>query len=246
MSVIASFILRANAAEKIPSLESDIFAQSFIKKKWQEFDLELFGLKWFDYRFMTPLEATKEYLRVYGDVYRSIYGRTIDITRVDFLRVLSYEKLQPGLLENDPKAKANFTACWRGRQFADALGMPYKVYLEYAFTYRMRNWQRAYLPLPQHLYHEYDLERIQVRWEELQRADIWVADDPAYMSQNYCNAPAQNDYHEWLFKLASLRTNGPEWIARFVKEDRLPMQKAIVRLKSVWEREQFDVYLEQS
>jgi hypothetical protein len=244
--MMAAFVTHANEDERQSPLESDYFAQAFINKKFQAFDLELYNLKWFDYRFMTPLEATKTYIGVYGGIYRRIYAREIDRARSEFVRPITFEHIKKGLDEDTVKAKRAFTGCWRGRQFADALGMPYEHYIELAFTYRMRAWNRPYLPQPEHLYHQIDLEKIQNRWEELQPTRLWTSDHPAYLVHNYADISVQNDYHEWLFKQAALRGNAQECLARLVNMDQLPVSKVRARLTEDYQLDRFEYYLQQA
>lgn len=227
-------------------LEGDYFAQAFISKKFQSFDLDLFSTKWFDYRFMTPFEATKEYISVYGAVYKTIYARELDRARAEHVKPIDFDRMREGLNRDETKAKRQFTGCWRGRQFADAIGMPYALYIELAFTYRMRAWNRTHLPQPEHLYHPIDLEKVQNRWEELLPTKLWTSDHPGYLVQNYVGAPAQDDYHEWLFKQAALRTNMPECLARLVHMDQLPLPKVRARLDNEYHLEKFEYYLTQS
>lgn len=246
MSLMATFTMCSDTEDRDHPLESDYYATAFIPKKVQAFDKGLYDTKWFDYRFMTPLGATKEYMRVYGEVYRTIYARNIDRARAEYLHPISFHKVKPGLERGDQKARRQFTGCWRGRQFADAIGMPYKTYLEWMFHFRMRAWQQSTMPQPQQLYHEIDLERTQEKWEELQEADLWLAEHPAYLVQNYEGTPAQNAYHEWLFKQAGLRSNVPEFLAQFVHNDQLPADKVYARLEDEWMIERFEYYLDHS
>ncbi|WP_326894423.1 hypothetical protein U8P73_36690 (plasmid) [Rhizobium beringeri] len=129
--------------------------------------------KWFDYRHMTLLQATHKYMEVYGDIYRRIFAREFDRERAEHIRPLNFDTIL-GALRPDgqvdtkkvTKAKKQLVGCWRGRQVADMLGCPYEVYIDLAFTYRMRRWKQNNMPQPLHLYHEYDVEKIADRWEE--------------------------------------------------------------------------------
>lgn len=244
MSIMASFVGTEIEGVRSSPLESDYYSHAFIARKFQDFDLELFASKWFDYRHMTPFQATCAYIDVYGDVYREIYAREMDRSRAEFIRPITVDSVRQGLRDNDTAAKTIFTGCWRGRQVADAIGMPYRDYIEQAFTFRMRKWQRPYLPRPMHLYHEFDVEKIIEKWGQIQSSRLCVSDHPAYILQNFCGTQAQNDYHEWLFAQANMRSNVPYILARFVKEDRLPLSKVLARLDELG-CERVRYYLEQ-
>jgi hypothetical protein len=220
-------------AERVLTTENDYITNEYIAVKFQEFDKGLFQTKWFDYRHMTNLQATKAYIEAYGAVYRRHYAQEFDRERAEHVRVLDFNQMMGALRGDDKKsatkAKSRFVGCWRGRQIADALGMPYDSYIDLAIGYRMRRWKQGYMPQPQHLYHEYDVEKIQARWEEMQTGRIYVAEHPAYLVQNYQGIAHQDDYHEWLFKQAQLRRNPGETLARFINDDQMPYEKAMAR-----------------
>jgi hypothetical protein len=242
--IITSFMAVSDNG-RIDPIESDYYSQAFIPKKVQKFDFELFATKWFDYRHLTPLEATLAYIDAFGVVYRRVYAQQMDAERAQHMNLTTGAKVKSGLISNNSKIKRNFTGYWRGRQIADALCMPYELYIELAIDYRMRHWQRAHLPRPEHLYHEWDVEKVQDRWIELQSASLYLSEHPAYMTQNYAGTAAQNDYHEWLFKQANLRSNRTVMLARFVKEGVIQFDKVISRLSDA-ELNDFEYYLDQT
>lgn len=223
-------------AERCPTFENDFIISNFISTKFQGFDREGWNSKWFDYRHMTLLQATCAYMEAYGDVYRRIYAREFDRDRAEHVKPMNIDlilgALRPGG-QQDPKkitkAKKQLIGCWRGRQIADMIGCPYDVYLDLAFTYRMRRWQQNNMPQPTHLYDGRDVEKIVDRWEELQASRLYLAEHSAYLVENYQDLPQQNAYHEWLFKQAKLRTNPAEFIARFIEDHLLPVDKVTAR-----------------
>lgn len=224
-------------ADRVLGFEDDIFVQMHIPKKVQTFDSDLFTTKWFDYRRMTPVQATSTYIKVYSEIYRDIYARDIDYERAKHVRPTTVTDLFAALGRGETRAKRKLTGFWRGRQVADALGMPYELYVEHAFTFRMRRWQRAYLPQPEHLYHEFDVEKIQVLWEELQEGRLYLPEDPAYLAQNYRDVPYQNDFHEWLFKQARLRSDEAWTLSTVIERDMIPIDKVAARVEpAVYER----------
>lgn len=227
----AKFMTFDMDADREFSLESDLLVQSHIPGKVQAFDLDLYQTKWFDYRRMTPLQATLHYVRKYGEIYRVIYAREIDRARAPHVATPNVIGLLAAIEKGDSKAKRTLTGLWKGRQVADALGMPYDIYIEHAFTYRMRRWQRAYLPRPEHLYHEYDVEKIQLRWEEMQAGRLYLPEDPAYLVQNYQNIPYQNDFHEWMFKQAKLRGDEAWTLADMINRNLMPIDKVADRVE---------------
>jgi len=223
-------IFKGDIEVRSSPLEDDLVAFKFIQnQKTLQFEADLFTHKWFDYRFMSPLQATRLYIQAFDGAFRSHYAQNLDVNAAKYVRTISVDSIFAGLdapeSSTHKKAKSHFTACWHGRQMADLLGMPYEVYLDLAFEYRLRYWNRPYLPQPQHLYSDLVVDRVQQRWSELQEARLYTSDHPAYLIENFQALPAQNDYHEWLRKQAMLRSNPAELIGRFVNEDALPLQK---------------------
>lgn len=221
----------------LTTVEADYLAINFISKGWLEHELSLFATKWFDYRQLNMVEATEQYVHAYTAVYRRQYARSIDATRAEHLKPLPIDN--PMAHFNDPKMRNKLVGCWRGRQMADALGMPYEVFIEQAMSFRLRFWQRAYLPRPEQLYDERDLERIVEKWEEIQKGQLHYSTLPVYTGERYCGAAHQNDHHEWLWKQASLRSNPRVFLARFIAEQLLPLEKVLSRLPADFHEELF-------
>lgn len=233
-------------AKRVSTVESDFLAHTFIPKELLERDLPLYDQKWFDYRMMTPVQATHAYMIEYAKVYRRIYAREFDFERAEHLTPISFDAILAVLNsagrnrhpDNEKKAKnayakakRAFTGCWHGRQIADFLCMPYAEYIDMAFTFRMRAWQQPTMPQPCQLYRDIEVEKIVVRWEEMREQRIHVAEHSAYMVQNYAGLKHQNDYHEYLFEMAMKRADPAGYLADFVNNDRLPLSKVKARLE---------------
>lgn len=214
------------------NIEDECHVIVLIPKTVRDNDKALFTSKWFDYRFMTPFEATMEYMRAFETIGRRIYRRELDLNRSQHIQFLTPERLKRILEEGKMTTalKSKLTGFWRGRQVADALGMPYEDYLEQAITLRMRAWQRTYLPRPEQLYDMVMVEKIQAKWEELKAATVYLPKHHAFLSQNYGDLPVQNDFHEFLFQQASAGGDRFFQLARFVEENFLPYEKLRSRL----------------
>lgn len=232
----ANFSSDTLAPRNVP-LEDDWLTFVHTSKDSLEFELGLFATKWFDYRHLTGVEATKLYIEAYGKVYKDIYAREIDYERAKHVKPFDVERILAGLANGDPKARRIWKGCWRGRQVADFLGMPYDVYIDMAFTFRMRRWNQRHMPQPQHLFHEFDVEKIQAKWEELQQSTLYTSEHPAYAVENYLGAAHQNDYHEWLIKQAMHRSNPPYFLHRFIRAGQLTVEKVKARIdEAIFER----------
>lgn len=245
MTFLISFSTSLESIRELP-VESDWHALNYIRAKYYTWDKELYSTKWFDYRQMTPLQATAAYANAYETVYRGFFAETLNFEKAKYIKFLPIAKISERMelpdIKNPKnakerqnnkqrlKARETFSAFWRGRQIADALGMPYETYIDAVITKRLRNWRNRYLPRPIHLYRDIEVEYAQERWEELQASRLFLANHPVYLNQNYQNLPQQNDYHEWLFKQAELRSEPSRFLARFVSEGRLLEEKVRNRI----------------
>ncbi|RWI35443.1 hypothetical protein [Mesorhizobium sp.] len=210
-------------------LEDDIQAWNFISKSVLAHEMDLFGKKWFDYRQLTPMQATRVYIDQYGEIYRRHFAANYDRERAAYVKPITVDGIMAGLKQNSKKARRAFVGCWRGRQIADFLCMPYEIYIDLAFKARLDYWQQGHLPLPVHLYGQMVVEKIVDRWQELQASRLFTSDNPAYLVHNYAGIGHQDDYHEWLFSQAAMRSNPPATIARFVNDNQLPFDKVAAR-----------------
>jgi hypothetical protein len=113
-------VLQARARQNID-------ATSKFSKLDRERERDLYGQKWFDYRFLSPMAATARFYVLYQDVYRWKYATTIDS--------LEAEK-KTGVSRKGTRGE--LTSLWRARQFADELGVTYEVFLEAAFKVCIR------------------------------------------------------------------------------------------------------------
>jgi len=199
----------------------EIFMQH-VKKEWQAYEGSLYRSKWFDYRFVNPVMATYIYCHHYEVIYRRIYRKTIDLRISEHIKVLKHEDLF--------SCSSSFiSGMWRGRQHADAMGMPYQVYIEMAFNDRLRFWRRAYLPQPQMLYSGDLTRNVGEEWEKHQSGILYTGKHAAYKNENYHDLPAQNDHHEWLLAQADKRANGVDILQQFLDAGLIPIEKIQAR-----------------
>lgn len=194
-----------------------------VRPDWCELDRELFRVKWFDYRFLNPVQATYLYAHEFEKAYRYAYRRHKDATAADHIRVFKVEDIFQG-------SRHILSGLWRGRQVADAMGMPYAVYLNLAFHWTLRWWQQRHLPRPAQLYCDRVIDRVPADWESHQASRLYVSMLPQYANERYEGTPDQNDHHEWLFAQAEKRPNPKPLLARFAIADRiLPDSKIAAR-----------------
>lgn len=235
-------------AERCDTHQNDYIISNFISQEFQAWDNHGREAKWFDYVHMTLLQATHAYMEAYQKVHQRIYAREFDAQTAEYIKVVDFDQIISTLVasrhadaevneQKVTKAKRKLVGCWRGRQVADAMGMPYDIYIESVMTSRMRAWKRNHMPQPYQLYGRLDVEKTAEWWEELQASRIFLAEHEAYKAENYRGLPQQDRYHEWLFKQASLRQNGPLYVAQFIMDGHLPVEVAMRHDKAPpWEK----------
>lgn len=216
--------IRQPLSELHPDLRlEDLIVNTFVPTKLQPFDKELFKTKWWDYRFASPFEATMKYVEDFAVEARKIYSRDIDRERAEHIYIVSPEAIIQRLLTNDKKAKISFSGFWRGRQVADAIGMPYGTFIYESMSQRMRRWQRAYLPSSTQLYQDGSVEFVSARWDELNASRIHYAEHHAYMAQNYQAAPIQVEYYDHLLARSQRTGDQIMTLVDMVQADRISL-----------------------
>jgi len=155
----------------------------------------LLGTKYANYAFIGPVEATKIFRREYTSLYQEYYGRFFDYKTAK--KKLGVKRAD--LFEND---SATINSLWKARQQADDLGMPYDLYVRYAFEIlHRRGWKK--LPRPNQLYEESLKKAIEIEWSNRikeRHLRFPLTDDPRFLNSNYRMEPAQQNYRKLLIK----------------------------------------------
>lgn len=166
-------------------------------------EAHLFRRKWFDYRFISGTKATEKFGEAYRVAYRAAF-------RTNFDAVEASKK--QGLSEAGPYFdQRELTSLWRARQFADELGLPYDLFLSWAFDgfFMRRGYTRV--PRPNQLYAEklrIPLEaHLAAKWlEHRQEVRLMHSQLPEYGVSAYCQLAAQDDHYAWIVEQLRLRT----------------------------------------
>lgn len=213
---------------------ADRVMELHISKKLLQREPELYASKWFDYRFLSPYEATEKFITLFGQIAKRIYARDIDYKAAENMRVPTMTGLVVDLDNMEPTrktkgrarettrsqvAKTTLTGFWRARMVADAIGMPYDHFIEQALNGRLKAWKRTYLPMPSQLYDGKAMARVLHWWKEAQEDVFFYSDLPAYEPQNYIGAPAQVEHNKWVVEQALKRGGAaPAMLAGLVDE----------------------------
>ena len=214
--------LRAVHDERYPDVSTgDALTYKFVAQDLRAYDRMLYDSKWFDYRFMTPIEATCAFIDAFGVVGKRIYSRELDMERAAHITYPTRHNVLRKLLGEKPVDKHRFSAFWKARACADATGMPYEIYIESVITTRMRAWSHTNLPLPSQLTHQIDVEKALKRWEELQASRMHYAEHFAYMPENYRGTAEQASYTSFLVEQARKRSQPDLVIRQMIENDKI-------------------------
>lgn len=192
--------------------ECDIWALQHVKSELLLNEAALFQTKWFDYRFIHPVHATMKYAEEYIKVYRRIYGENLNEYAAKNVKVF-----KDNFLNLD---STTITGLWKGRQIADAIGMPYKEFIEAAMRERIKYWKQRFLPRAHHIYSTQVIEKVVDYWDKLSSDKTYYSKLNQYLVQNFENTKCQNDHIEWLVKTAKSKTN-PVYFLRQVYAENL-------------------------
>jgi hypothetical protein len=197
--------------------EYQALAVTKIPQHIRENEAELRTSRWFDYRFMTPAEATYLFAAEYRHAYIEAFKRTRDIRTADKVRPFS---------PDDIFESKELTAMWQARQAADMIGCRYEFFLRFAFLrFEHRGWR--FFPRANQLSPEELVLDIRDAWATECRASLQVAQLPIYRAEAYAGVPEQDEYHEWLCGQVKHREHPHLALSRLVYSDPiLPEQVA--------------------
>ena len=178
-------------------LESLVQAACWFPTELLAYECDLVSTKWFDYRFMSPLQATKHFARIYSETFQRFFARDLD--RDQARNVIGSN---PAKFSNDAKER---TQLWMARVRADEVGMRYEEYIGFSFDFSAkRGLERKRLPRPNQLHHSSkDAHALWVkfrteRWQEVVRdRAVSVSDIPAYRADNRRGYPAQDAFRDF-------------------------------------------------
>ncbi|WP_378945728.1 hypothetical protein [Mesorhizobium sp. ANAO-SY3R2] len=191
-----------------------------------EREREIAEKKWFAYRFMTPLAATKQFAELYTKGFKAY---------IRFNRDRDEAELRQGLGQKIfHKPNRSLTELWHARQRADELGLPYDLLIEFGFEFaRKGGWKNA--PRPMQLFGSVESD---IAWPiEIERflddrLPLFVdkfAGLPQYRVENYRNLPVQDAFRTYLADHIAVSTK--PWASRLagpcIEKRHLPLLKAI-------------------
>lgn len=176
----------------VQRLNDIIDAHRCIKSKYLDRERELQETKWYPYRFISAYRATMIFVREFECYYKRAFAQHFD-KRIQVRPVNRQELHKPSRI---------MTHAWIGRQQADALGMPYALYLEFFDNFLLRRGKRKHLPQMNQLQGSPSAKKDWPKQLEkflLERGwhQLMTIESPQLHTDNYSNLPAQSDFRAW-------------------------------------------------
>ena len=132
-----------NPAKLADRLQKLAIARSLIPPKFLTGEPKLLTKKWFDYRFLSPLEATLQFGAAYREGVRKYVHKNLDRDLAQRVEGVSVA------LPSAPTS--TFTQLWAARQRADEFCIPYEEFIEFSFAFAAgRKRQMAPTPIQLH------------------------------------------------------------------------------------------------
>lgn len=184
------------------------------------------NMKWFEYRFMTPLAATKHFADLYSRNFRAYIRFNGDRDEAELREGLGRKIFH--------KPSRSLTELWHARQRADELGLPYELLIEFGFEFaREGGWKQP--PRPMQLFGS---EESEIAWPlKLEkfledRFSLYLdqfAGLPQYRVENYRGLQVQDEFRAYLTD--NLGSSTKPWAYRLIgpclEKRHLPLRSAI-------------------
>ncbi len=159
----------------------------------------LMSKKWFDYRFLSPKQANKAFLKAYRNAFRRSYAQEINRDRAECYNGVRARNFADSAREHSQLVIA--------RQRADALGVAYPIYVDAAFDFALRKSdRRKRFPRPNELHGNAQsapllAKHVLETWQKRLAEGVVRVEHPAYLISKYRGLPAQDDYRRFVLQL---------------------------------------------
>lgn len=183
--------------------------------------------KWFDYRFLTPLEATLQFVEDYRFAYRTIWSNSFDTPTAHLKRGVA----EHGLFAD----RREFTTFWNARVCADALGVRYRLFILTTMETALRRgkWRRP--PRPGQLWNKPDcIAAVEAKWEEELAGRPAVSTLAHYRPENFLGLPHQLDHRQHVLRVAQKRSNPMRALGDYIDIDRLVSVEEVEAIYGAW------------
>lgn len=170
-------------------------------------EMDLYTTKWFDYRFISPTEATDMFKSEYSKAYKIAWRTYEDRNEAEFKSGLfEMPKFRKPSDKDTIKLKREYTSIWRARQCADALGVPYDFLIRETIDALMASGRCRTMPRPNQiagaLTDEAIRDRVRQQWTDWAAFNFssMISRLPQYMDHAYRGLHAQDAHRDWVLE----------------------------------------------
>lgn len=185
-----------------------------MSKKYDE--LALMAVKWFDYRILTPDQATMACLYHYAVATRYYQKEVGNGSYFNFLVKVDL---------NNPKDWRGWRFIEKIRQHADSLGLPYDLYWSFAYQSRSKlPFQRSYINVFLNKRLMAMVEGMAARYK---KEYVFLSDKPIFSPAKYCGLWIQDLYFDHVIRLVFEvygRAGFGRVISQMVDDGKLPLE----------------------
>lgn len=190
----------------------EVLALTKVDPTLREAEAALYGRRWFDFRHLHPVEATRQFGAAYAAVVTESYRETKDLKTAE--QVCSK-------INVDPMDSPFITAYWRARQGMDAISVPYDFGIRVAFKKTLSSGWKVF-PRPNQLYGRELLMDILDAWKERCKATLQLSTIDRYRVEHYTGHPDQEAHQQWVIAQIRARGNPAFPLSRALQERLLP------------------------
>ncbi|WP_157182119.1 hypothetical protein [Methylobacterium sp. WSM2598] len=165
---------------------------------WQA-ERDVAQTKWFDYRFLSPVEATLKFVEEYQRAYRIQWSRNFETAVAADKRGIA-----SGELWHD---RQEFSTFWNARVHADTLGMGYFIYCYTNMETAVRRAKQTRLLRPGQMRTADCIKAVKERWEEELVGARWLSELPHYRTENFCGLPDQLAHQQHVARTTRKRSS---------------------------------------
>lgn len=155
--------------------------------------------KWFDYRYLSPVQATLLFVEEYQQVFRLKWKASFNAADAEKKRGVA----AGGLFHS----RKEFSEFWSARAHADYLGVDYQLYISTAMETALRRAKQKRLLRAGQMRRADCVRAVEARWDEELAGGRWLSEAPHYRAENDCALPDQIAHHEHVVRTIGKRSN---------------------------------------
>ena len=170
-------------------------------------EMDLYTTKWFDYRFISPTEATDMFKSEYSKAYKIAWRTYEDRNEAELKSgLLEFPRFHKPSRKDTTNLKREYTSLWRARQGADALGVPYDFLIRETIDALMASGHCHTMPRPNQiagaLTREAIRNRVKQQWTDWAAFNFssMISRLPQYMNHAYRGLHAQDAHRVWVLE----------------------------------------------